>query len=389
MRRTNSLRPTLLLWKYSPSLALGYQPGSVSHRDALLLCRYYHYEFSFSRVSAQQTCPVALRCLENGLADFTIILDIPNYDDVRQEVGFKNVSLGNVLSAKAPNEPIPFIHEEDLILYQNNRDDAFEVQVGIHELLGHGTGKLLQETGPDEFNFDVKNPPIDPTTSQPTTTYYKPGQTWSSVFGQIASSYEECRAECVAMALSCDFDILAIFGFGDGNTDLENKAGEVLYASYLSMARAGIVALEFWDPKSRKWGQAHMQARFSILKTFLDAGDDFTRLNYTKDDLSDLTIKVDKRKILSHGRPAVEKYLQKLHIYKCTANQIAGRKLYDEMTHVDDFWGQKVRNEVLRRKTPRKVFVQANTIEEDGKVTLKEYEPTMEGMIQSFAERAI
>lgn len=343
----------------------------------------------FSRLSAHKTCPQSLPCYEDGLADFANILDIPNYDDVRQEVGFKNVSLGNVLSAKAPNEPIPFIREEDLTLYQDNRDDAFEVQVGIHELLGHGTGKLLQETGPGEFNFDVKNPPIDPTTGQPCTTYYKPGQTWSSVFGQIASSYEECRAECVAMALSCDFDILAIFGFGDGNTDLENKAGEVLYASYLSMARAGIVALEFWDPKSRKWGQAHMQARFSILKTFLDAGDDFTTLSYTKDDLSDLTIKVDKSKILSHGRPAVEKYLQKLHIYKCTANQVAGRKLYDEMTNVDDFWGQKVRNEVLRRKTPRKVFVQANTIEEEGKVTLKEYEPTMEGMIQSFAERDI
>ena len=314
---------------------------------------------------------------------------IPNYDDVRQEVGFKNVSLGNVLGAKAPNEPIPFIRDEDLLLYQNNRDDAFEVQVGIHELLGHGTGKLLQETAPGQFNFDVKNPPTDPISCQPCRNYYLPGQTWNSVFGQIASSYEECRAECVAMALSCDFDILKIFKFGNGTVDMENKAGDVLYASYLSMARAGVVALEFWDPKSRKWGQAHMQARFSILKTFLDAGDSFTTLDGTKEDFSDLHIKVDKHKILSHGRPAVEKYLQKLHIYKSTANYTEGKKLYDEMTNVDDFWGQKVRNEVLRRKTPRKVFVQANTIEIDGKVTLKEYAPTIEGMIQSFAERGI
>ena len=318
-----------------------------------------------------------------------MINSIPNYDDVRQEVGFKNVSLGNVLSAKAPNEPIPFIREEDLSLYQVHRDDAFEVQVGIHELLGHGTGKLLQETAPGEYNFDINNPPIDPVSRKPCATFYKPGQTWNSVFGQIASSYEECRAECVAMSLSCDFEILHIFKFGDGTINMENKAGEVLYASYLSMARAGIVALEFWDPKSRKWGQAHMQARFSILKTFLDAGDDFTTLSYTKDDLSDLNIKVDKSKILSHGRPAVERYLQKLHIYKCTANHAEGKKLYDEMTHVDDFWGQKVRSAVLQRKTPRKVFVQGNTIEDDGKVTLKEYEPTMEGMIQSFAERGI
>ena len=132
-----------------------------------------------------------------------------------------------------------------------------------------------------------------------------------------------------------------------------------------------------------------MQARFSILKTFLDAGDHFATLSYTKDDLSDLEIKIDKSKIISHGRPAVERYLQKLHIYKFSANHVEGKKLYEDMTHVDDFWGQKVRGEVLRRKTPRKVFVQANTVEQDGKVVLKEYEPTLEGMIQSFAERNI
>ncbi|KAL8950769.1 MAG: hypothetical protein Q9183_007505, partial [Haloplaca sp. 2 TL-2023] len=166
--------------------------------------------------------------------DFTSLenagINIPNYDDIRQEIGFKNVSLGNVLSAKAPNEPIPFIHPRDLELYQANRDQAFEVQVGIHELLGHGTGKLLQEVSPGKFNFDASKPPISPITGKPTTTYYKPGQTWSSVFGGLSASYEECRAECVAMALSCDFSILHIFGLGDGSTDLNNKAGDVLYA---------------------------------------------------------------------------------------------------------------------------------------------------------------
>ncbi|KAI4174744.1 MAG: hypothetical protein LQ343_002115 [Gyalolechia ehrenbergii] len=316
-------------------------------------------------------------------------INIPNYDDIRQEIGFKNVSLGNVLSAKAPNEQIPFIDPRDLDVYQANRDQAFEVQVGIHELLGHGTGKLLQETEPGKFNFDQSNPPVSPITNKPISTYYKPGQTWSSVFGGFSASYEECRAECVAMALSCDFDILKIFGFGDGAVDMNGKAGDVLYTSYLSMARAGVVAVEFWDPKSRKWGQAHMQARFSILKSFLDAGEGFTILDFKEDDLSDLSIKLDKEKILTVGRKAVEEYLQKLHVYKCTADYEAGKKLYDEMTHVNEWWATKVRPEVLRRKTPRKVFVQANTIERNGKVELKEYEPTCEGMIQSWVERKV
>jgi hypothetical protein len=47
-----------------------------------------------------------------------------------------NELAGNVLSAKAPDEKIPFIAEGDLQVYQKYRDAAFEVQVGLHELTG-------------------------------------------------------------------------------------------------------------------------------------------------------------------------------------------------------------------------------------------------------------
>ncbi len=104
------------------------------------------------------------------------------------------------------------------------------------------------------------------------------------------------------MYLSCDFQVLKIFGFGDGTENMDNEAGDVLYACYLGMARAGLGSVEMWDPKSQKWGQAHSQARFSILKCFIEAGDDFCKLDYTKDDLSDLTINLDRSKILTTGR---------------------------------------------------------------------------------------
>lgn len=147
-----------------------------------------------------------------------------------------------------------------------------------------------------------------------------------------------------------------------------------------------------WDPKSRKWGQAHSQARFSILQCFLQAGDDFCKLDYQGDDVTGLTIKLDRSKILTSGRKAVGEYLQKIHIYKSTADVETGTDFYNGMTNVDpEFWGKKVRDEVLRNKQPRKVFVQANTFldEKSGKVTLKHYKATPEGMIQSFAERNV
>ncbi|KAK5011543.1 hypothetical protein LTR28_000207, partial [Elasticomyces elasticus] len=246
--------------------------------------------------------------------------------------GFKNVSLGNVLSAKAPTEPLPFIKETDQEVYRKCMDQAFEVQVGLHELLGHGCGRLLQETEPGVFNFDKENPPISP--------------------------------------------------------DMDNEAGDTLYSAYLSMARAGVTALQYWDPASKKWGQAHMQARHAILKTFLSAGPEFCSLDYADaDTLSDLTIKIDRNKIISHGRPAVESFLQKLHVFKATADVDAGKKMYEDITGVDEWWGTKVRAEVLRRAVPRKVYVQANTFIEGDKVVLKEYPATAEGMIQSYAER--
>lgn len=191
------------------------------------------------------------------------------------------------------------------------------------------------------------------------------------------------------MYLICDWSILKIFGFGDGSEDMDGPAGDILYAGYLSMARAGIAALEFWDPKSKKWGQPHMQARFSILQTFLAAGKEFASLDYTADDLSDLTVRIERSRISTIGRKAVETYLQKLHVLKSTGDYEAGSQMFTDITTVDEFYAEKVRPAVLAKKTPRKVFVQANTVlSDDGKsVELKEYDASPEGMIRSFAER--
>lgn len=101
---------------------------------------------------------------------------------------------------------------------------------------------------------------------------YKPGETWGTVFGGLGPSMEECRAECVAMSLCPDYGILEIFGFGNGKEDLHGVAGDVLYVCYLQMARAGIAALQFWDPNSRKHGQAHMKARVCIHASCAESG---------------------------------------------------------------------------------------------------------------------
>ncbi|KAJ2984708.1 hypothetical protein NUW54_g10409 [Trametes sanguinea] len=183
-------------------------------------------------------------------------INIPNYYEVRESVGFKNVSLANILAAKAPNEELTFIHPDDAELYNKWDSRAFEVQVANHELLGHGSGKLFKENADGTKNFDPEKI-INPLTGKPITSWYKPGQTPDSVLGEVSSSMEECRAETVALYLVSNLDILKIFDYTDKQT-----VEDIQYITFLLMARAGLRALEFYDPATKKHGQAHMQARY-------------------------------------------------------------------------------------------------------------------------------
>ncbi|SCU87324.1 LADA_0E03334g1_1 [Lachancea dasiensis] len=312
-------------------------------------------------------------------------INIPNYDDVRLNVGFKNVSLGNILSSSLGSKmPITFVSDEDREVLDKYQSDSFEVQVGIHELLGHGSGKLLSELEDGTFNFEKEKMPLG-LDGKPVTTYYSKGETWGSKFGQLAGAFEECRAEVVAMYLITNRDLLKIFGY----KTVEDQ-NNIIHAGFLQMARAGLLALEFWDPSTGKWGQAHMQARFSIMKTFLrhTQDDGFFQLSHTKDDFSDLQIKLDQSKIETVGHAAMKDYLTSLHVYKSTGDVDRGSKYFLERSNVDSELA-KFRQIVLEKKLPRRQFIQANTVLEDGEVTLREYDSTPKGMLKSFVEREV
>lgn len=307
-------------------------------------------------------------------------INIPNYDKIRINIGFKNVSLGNVLSAKSSKEPISFISEEDQILYEKYRVEAFEVQVGIHELLGHGTGKLMMEEDDGKFNFDKKNPPLG-LDGKPITTYFKKGETWGSKFGSIAGSYEECRAESVAMFLGTNRKLLEIFGY-----KTKKEQDDIIYVMYLSMCRAGLLAMEYYDPNYKKWGQAHCQARYAILKTYLDAGNGLVTLESSKEDFDDLILKVNRAKIETIGQETIGEFLNKLHVYKCSGDVKSGTEFYVSQTTIPENL-LKYREIILKKKLPRKQLVQANTFIEGDSVICKEYDESPIGMIQSFVER--
>jgi len=77
---------------------------------------------------------------------------------------------------------------------------------------------------------------VNPETNEPISSWYNPGQTWDTVFSSMASTYEECRAECVGVFLCVNERVLEIFGHTE-------DADEIIYANWLAMAYAGLRSL--------------------------------------------------------------------------------------------------------------------------------------------------
>ncbi|KAJ7685164.1 aflatoxin-detoxifizyme [Mycena polygramma] len=310
-------------------------------------------------------------------------INIPNYYQIRESTGFKNVSLANILAAKAPDEELTFIHPDDEALYNEWDGRAFELQVANHELLGHGSGKLFQEDTSGKKNFSPEKV-INPLTGKPITTWYKPGQTPDTILGEVSSSMEECRAEAVALYLCSNREILSIFKYTE-NKDIE----DIQYVSFLLMARAGIRALEYWDPSTKKHGQAHMQARLGIMQHLLRSG--LVSLEEVRDKngvLENLFARVDRSRVLSEGRAVMGELLVELQVRKSTADGAGARQYYTDLTTPKDMFTPELRNLVLKKKLPRKIFTQPNiVIDADGDVKLKEYPLTPAGVIESWIER--
>ncbi|ESK93921.1 dipeptidyl peptidase iii [Moniliophthora roreri MCA 2997] len=311
-------------------------------------------------------------------------INIPNYYDIRESTGFKNVSLANILAAKAPKEELTFIHPDDVALYNAWDSKGFELQVANHELLGHGSGKLFQEQADGKKNFDPEKV-INPLTGKPITSWYKPGQTPDSVLGEVSSSMEECRAETVALYLASNLEILKIFGYTD-----KQEIEDIQYITFLLMARAGLRALEFFDPATQKHGQAHMQARLGITQFMIRNG--IARLEEVRGSdgkLENLYVRVDRESVLKKGKEVAGKLLIELQVRKSTADGAGAREFYGQLTKPMTGWEGEIRDLVLKKKQPRKIFMQPNTFIVNDEVQLKEYPLTTAGIIESFIERRL
>ena len=123
-----------------------------------------------------------------------------------------------------------FIDASEAEVFHKHKYPAYYWWVVLHELLGHGTGKMMVEEVDGTFNFDIKNPPINLLTGKSISYWYRPGQTWTGQFGDLATTVDECRAELVGAYLMDDVELLALLGFNNETeiTNADSKFSHIL-----------------------------------------------------------------------------------------------------------------------------------------------------------------
>ncbi|TNV82443.1 hypothetical protein FGO68_gene4859 [Halteria grandinella] len=355
--------------------------------DAEKLIAKLPWEKDFEKDVFQKPDFTNLDVLAFACSDVPIGINIPNYDDIRMELGFKNVNLGNAYP-RPKKSTLNFLRDADADLLVKYDKDSLTLIVALHELLGHGTGKLLTknvETG--DFNFNHTDL-MNPFTHKPIDTYYLSSETWSQKFGKLHSGYEECRADTVAVYLMHYEEPFEIFFPGR-----QGEWDDIYYIAWMDMLMGGVKGLQFYTPNADDvkalgvWGQAHVLASYVILQVVREADKDIVKFQFEQKDGKDyFYIDIDRSKLKTVAFKGISDFLRKLHIYKCMGDFEAAKAMFDGYSQVDEEM-LRVRELVIANKVPRRLNLQPNVQLHEGEPVYKGYEESFEGLIQSFVER--
>ncbi|CAF3772251.1 unnamed protein product [Rotaria socialis] len=311
-------------------------------------------------------------------------INIPNYKDVKEEVGFKNLTITNAMFARIGAKGGPFLSDSDHQLREKFGAAALEIKVALHELLGHGSGKLLRRKDDGNLNFDpqkVKNPFTGSEVS-----FYECGQSYQTEFTNVSSAYEECRADAVALYLGLEDDILDIFGVAPKDKE------DVKYIIWLDCLYEGLLKLELYQLLQTKWGEAHAQSQYVLLRLALEAGKGLLTIKeVTGDDgLPDLMMTLDRSKISTVGKAATGEFLHKLQIYRSIADSKNGTALFHKYSEVPENGTHpfaKWHEIVVRKNRPKIYLTLPNTRIIGDEVKLISYPDGPAGCISSWIER--
>jgi dipeptidyl-peptidase-3 len=167
-------------------------------------------------------------------------INLPNAEWIREQFGSKSVSISNILEAydeasKGNGALEEFAYNErEVLLSRKWSNQASALHVDLHEIIGHGSGKLL--TGVADPSDTLKN---------------------------YASTLEEARADLVALYFAIDPKLVEL-GLQDSI--------EVGFAEYISYIRGGLMTQLVRVELGKNLEESHMRNRQIIASWAYEKG---------------------------------------------------------------------------------------------------------------------
>ena len=309
-------------------------------------------------------------------------INLPNYLDVHETDGFKSLSLLNADLDFEEKILKSIICEKDIELYHKLSIKVSKFKTSLHELYGHGTGKLFKKDENGNYNFDINNV-VNPLTNEKIKSYYLPGETYETKFSTFCRSLEEGRADYMAFYLVFDKKAQQIFEFK------EEEYEDVIYIMWLTNFISAIVGACQYN--NGIWKNPYSQERFMFLNYVYqnqEVNKEILKFNIDENNQS-FKMEINKTNLIKYGKDIAAKILMQIHISKCIGDVKAAKEFVNKYSVVDEFMYQI--NSMIPCSDVIKIRMNVDLIkkEEDKKeiIEINQYPSTSIGFVKSVVDR--
>ena len=307
---------------------------------------------------------------------------LPNYLDIYETDGFKNLSLLNADIDFEEKLLKSIISEKDIELYYKLNIKTSNFNTALHELFGHGTGKLFKKDENGNYNFDINNV-LNPLTKEKITSYYLPGETYETKFSSFCRSFEEGRADYMAFYLVFDKKAQQIFEFK------EEEYEDVIYLMWLINFISGIMGV--WQYNNGIWKNPYCQERFMFLNYVYqnqEVNKEILKFNIDENNQS-FKMEINKTNLIKYGKDIASKILMQIHIAKCIGDVKGAEEFVNKYSVVGEFL-YKI-NKMIPFSEVLKIKMNVDLIKKEKDkmeiIEINQYPSTSLGFIKSVVDR--
>ena len=154
--------------------------------------------------------------------------------------------------------------------------------------------------------------------------------------------------------------------------------------------RKAIIGLQLYNETTTKWGQAHTQGAWVFVQFLLKyqtSGHEILKVEIDEKE-KNFQILLNKYNLLEYGQDIAAKLLLRLQVWKSTGDSENAKEFYYEFSKVNDYF-LKIKKIIEDKKQPRRLELNNNLVLENSNksITIKIYNESFEGIIESFRDR--